>query len=129
MDVIFVCSCQFYVIALIYLRMENEHKRQNVVPQQCPVCAAKTDFLYAAPISQSDDQMTVHVRCEQCAATLMVFVTHNDVGMITFGVMVEVDHAEATRFFCEDPIMPDDVISLHRHMKNVHVSVEDVCGL
>jgi hypothetical protein len=119
--------CQYLIIALIYLRMESEYKHQNIVPQKCPVCTAKNDFLNAVPISQSQEQMIVHVNCQQCGGAIMVFVSQNDVGMITFGVMVDVGSDEASDVFDREPISADDVIALHRHLQKTKLNIYDVC--
>ncbi len=107
--------------------MESEHQHQNVVPQKCPVCAAKNDFLNAVPIGQSGDQMTIHVNCTHCGGALVVFVTHNDVGMITFGVMVDVGSQEAAHVFEQEPVSPDEVIAVYQHLQKPRLSVYDFC--
>lgn len=105
--------------------MEFEPKHQNSIPQKCPMCNAKEDMLTVLPVAQAQERMTMHVSCEKCSSAVVVFITQNDVGMMTFGVIVDVQGAEAQTFFNENPVGDDEVIEVHRYMQadkaaNVH---------
>jgi|GEM_PF-2799864 len=106
--------------------MEFENKQRQVVPQKCPVCNAKQKELSMTPIGQSEDRMIMHVTCTKCDNALMVFVTQNDIGTMTFGVMVDVYSAEAQAIFDQKPVNDDDVISVHRYLQAGEVNIQDI---
>lgn len=106
--------------------MEFENKQRQVVPQKCPVCGAKQKDLSLTPIGQSEDRMIMHVACTKCDNALMVFVTQNEIGTMTFGVMIDVYSTEAQMTFDQKPVNDDDVISVHRYLQTGEVSVQDI---
>ncbi len=105
--------------------MEFEHKHKQVIPQKCPVCEVSQEDLKSMPVGHSEDRMIMHVQCTKCNSAIMVFITQNDVGMMTFGVMVDVHDTEAGEMFSQNPINDDDVINVHRYLQKEGTNIHD----
>jgi len=97
--------------------MDIERGEQNrVIPQKCPVCGAQRDHLSYMPLGYDEDRTIVHISCTKCAGAAMIFVSQNEGGMMTVGVLTDTTPTEARTFFQSDVISDNDVIAVHDYL-------------
>jgi hypothetical protein len=88
----------------------------RLIPQKCPVCKAQRDNLYYAPIGQDDDRVAIYLSCKKCLASMVFFISQNDMGIMAMGVLTDVNIEEARNFFGAKPISKDDILDIHEHL-------------
>ncbi|MEN8252324.1 MAG: hypothetical protein ABFQ53_01985 [Patescibacteria group bacterium] len=97
--------------------MDIERGEQNrVIPQKCPVCGAERNNLSYVPLGFDEDKTVMHISCAKCAGAAMLFVSQNDGGMMTVGVLTDTTPTEARTFFESDIVSDNDVIAVHDYL-------------
>ncbi len=107
--------------------MDIERGEQNrVIPQKCPVCGAQRDSLSYVPLGYDEERTIVHISCTKCAGAAMIFVSQNEGGMMTVGVLTDTNPAEAKIFFESDVVSDNDVIAVHDYMRTFDGCISDI---
>jgi hypothetical protein len=96
--------------------MDIEREQNRVIPQKCPVCGAQRDSLSYMPIGHDEDKTIVHISCAKCAGAAMIFVSQNETGMMTVGVLTDTTPSEARAFFNSQVVSDNDVIAIHDYL-------------
>lgn len=90
----------------------------RIIPQKCPVCNSQRDNLFYAPIGHDGSRTAIYVSCEKCLASMLFFITQNDVGVMVMGALTDVSVDEAKDFFGASSVSDDDVIDIHEYLNN-----------
>ncbi|MDQ5961225.1 MAG: hypothetical protein QG581_146 [Patescibacteria group bacterium] len=99
---------------------------ENVKPLiHCPLCDRKYEPKEMLLLEEERDRTVFHLTCKDCQASTFIFVSAGPMGVASFGVLTDVDHTEAKRIFGSDPVSSDDVIEMHRFLKE-HKGVESL---
>jgi hypothetical protein len=107
--------------------MDIERGEQNrVIPQKCPVCGAERENLSYVPLGIDEDKTVMHISCRKCDGAAMVFVSQNDGGLMTVGVLTDTTPAEARIFFDSNIVSSDDVIGIHDYLRSFEGNMSDV---
>ncbi len=107
--------------------MNISREYDRIIPQKCPVCGSKQDSLSCEPVGKDKDRTAIYVSCEKCLASIVFFITQNEMGIITMGVLADVNAREAKNFFGAMSISDDDVIEVHEYLNNFSGCTSDVC--
>lgn len=59
----------------------------------------------------------------------MVMVSHNDMGVMTVGVLTDADAAEARAFLGEKVVSDNDVIAVHQYLHHYNGAVSEMFSL
>lgn len=94
----------------------------------CPVCNKKYRGLRMLPVAEEDKRTTLHLTCEHCGGKTLVAVSMTQFGMMSFGIMTDLDQSEAKRVLGADPVSADQVIEAHRFFKRHRGGVEELIG-
>ena len=104
-----------------------ERGEQNrVIPQKCPICGAKRNSLSYMPLGFDGEKTVIHISCMKCASAAMIFVSQNEGGIMTVGVLTDTTPAEARSFFNSNVVSDNDVIAMHNHLKSCEGYVDDI---
>jgi len=107
--------------------MDIERGEQNrVIPQKCPVCGAQRNHLSYVPLGFDEDKTIMHISCTKCAGAAMIFMSQNDGGMMTVGVLTDTTPTEARIFFQSDVVSDNDVIAVHDYLDSFDGYVSDM---
>ena len=96
--------------------MDFSREHDRVIPQKCPVCGAQRDNLSYVPLGYDEERTIVHISCTKCAGAAMIFVSQNDTGMMTVGVLTDTTPLEAKQFFDSNIVSDNDVIAVHDYL-------------
>ena len=97
--------------------MGIERGDQNrVIPNKCPVCGAQRNHLSYVPLGFDENKTIMHISCTKCAGAAMIFISQNEGGMMTVGVLTDTTPAEAKIFFDSNIVSEDDVIDVHDYL-------------
>ena len=78
------------------------------------------------PVAEEDRRTTLHLTCEYCGGKTLVSVAMTQFGMMSFGILTDLDQSEAKRLLQADPVSADHVIAAHQFLKDYRGSVEDM---
>lgn|SRR3989344_4884820 len=91
---------------------------------RCPVCNKKYRTTKMLVIDEDDKRTTLHMTCEGCGASTLVFVSLGQFGVVTLGTLTDLEQSEARRVFQGEAVSTDNVIEAHQFLKNYTGGVE-----
>jgi hypothetical protein len=94
----------------------------------CPVCDKRYRDVRMLVVSEAGKRTTLHITCEHCQAKSIVFVSVTPFGVVSMGVLTDLQEGEVRRFFDEAPISPDQVLEVHEFLKQYEGGVEAFIG-
>lgn len=93
---------------------------------KCPHCSRKYRFNKALVLDEEDDRTTFHLTCDNCQISTLVFVTAGQYGIVSLGIVTDLDRNEARYLFRNEAISADQVIDAHQLLSRDGVSVQDL---
>ena len=92
----------------------------------CPVCSKEYRPAKMLIIDQEDKRSTLHLTCESCRASSLVYVSMAPVGAVSMGVLTDLEQGEAKRLFKGEAISSDEVLNVHEFLKEHHGLVDEL---
>ena len=102
--------------------MKAQHQQQ-IVPQTCPVCNAPRKYLSYVPLVQKS---IVHITCKKCSGNVLAFLSQNDVGTMTVGIVTDLSVDEAQKFMSSESVDFDEVLALHETSMRDGLTIKDL---
>lgn len=75
-------------------------------------------------LNQEEKRSTLHITCEACRVSSLVYVSLSPVGAVSVGALTDLEQSEAKQFFKAEPISRDDVLAVHQKLKEENGMVE-----
>ncbi len=91
---------------------------------RCPVCNKKYRSTKMLVIDEDDKRTTLHMSCEGCGDSTIVFVSMGQFGVVTLGTLTDLEQSEARRVFQGEAVTTDNVIEAHQFLKHYEGGVE-----
>jgi transcription elongation factor Elf1 len=91
---------------------------------RCPVCNKKYRSNRILVLDENEKRMTLHLTCESCGASSMVFVSMGQFGVVSLGLLTDLEQSEAREVFQGEAISADQVIEMHQFLKHYTGGVE-----
>ena len=91
----------------------------------CPVCSKEYRPAELRLLGQEDKRSTLLLTCESCGASTLVYVSMSPVGVVSMGVLTDLEQGEAKRLFKGEAISSDEVLTVHQFLKE-HDSVDEL---
>ncbi len=79
-------------------------------------------------LNQEDKRTTLHITCESCHTSSLVYVSMSPVGVVSMGVLTDLEQSEAKRFFTGKPLSEDDVLEVHHLLKQAKGKADVLIG-
>lgn len=96
-----------------------EHSLENIKPLiRCPVCQKKYEPGKVVLLSEDDRKTALHLTCEACGISSLVFVSLGKMGAVSFGVLTDLEREEVKKFYGSDAVSADDALEVHRFLKD-----------
>jgi transcription elongation factor Elf1 len=92
----------------------------------CPVCSKEYRPAKILLLDQEDKRSTLHLTCEHCGASTLVYVSMSPVGVVSMGVLTDLEQGEARRLFKGEAISGDEVLTVHQFLKEHHGGVDEL---
>lgn len=90
----------------------------------CPVCTKEYRPAKMLLVDQEDKRSTLHLTCEACRASSLVYVSMSPIGAVSMGVLTDLEQGEAKRLFKGEAISSDEVLNVHQFLKE-HQGIVD----
>lgn len=75
-------------------------------------------------LDENEKRTTLHLVCESCGASSMVFVSMGQFGIVSLGLLTDLEQSEAREVFQGEAISTDQVIEAHQFLKHYTGGVE-----
>lgn len=92
---------------------------------RCSVCQHKHEPTKALFLDEYEGQTAFHLGCASCGVSTIVFVSANQMGMVSMGVLTDLEANEAKNLFVGEAISSDHVLGMHAFFKKP-VGVKDL---
>lgn len=76
-------------------------------------------------LDQEEKRSTLHLTCEACGASTLVYVSLSQMGAVSMGVLTDLDQSEAKILFKEEPVSSDEVLEVHEFLKQHEGGVDE----
>ena len=98
---------------------------ENIQPLlRCPVCNKKYKPAKILVLDETDKCTTLHMTCGNCSSSSMIFVSMGQFGIISLGMLTDLEQGEAQKVFKREAISSDQVIEVHQFLKQYNGGVE-----
>jgi hypothetical protein len=85
---------------------------------KCPICSKKYGQTKILVLEEEMDKTTLHVTCENCKISSLVFISSGKMGIVSLGMLTDLTREEARNLFKNEEISADNVIEVHEYLKN-----------
>lgn len=103
-----------------------EHSLENLKPLiRCPVCQKKYEPGKVVLLSEDDRKTALHLTCEACEISSLVFVSLGKMGAVSFGMLTDLERQEVKKFYGSEAVSPDDALEVHQFLKEFQGGIEE----
>ncbi len=93
---------------------------------RCLACNKSKSSRKVVVLDEQEKKTTLHVVCDQCGSASLVHLTLGQMGIVSLGVMTDLEQSEAKRLYQGAPISSEDVFMAHQYLKEYHGDIEDL---
>ena len=98
---------------------------ENIQPLiRCPVCNKKYRPAKMMVLDEDDKRTTLHLTCDACGASTIVFVSTGQFGVVSLGMLTDVERDEARKVFQGEVISSDHVLEAHTFLKHCEENID-----
>lgn len=84
---------------------------------KCPVCEKKYQHNRTIIVEDNGDKTIFHLTCQNCQASTLVFVSRNQMGVVSLGMATDLSTEDVKDFFGKEPISADQVMDVYEFLK------------
>ena len=84
---------------------------------KCPVCNKKYASVAVTPLAEDDVRSTVHISCPSCGVSSILFVSANQWGVASIGVLTDLEGEESKKHFGKDVVSTDQALDAYIFFK------------
>jgi hypothetical protein len=92
----------------------------------CPACNFRYQPGNSIILGEDENRTVLHLSCKNCETAVLVFVSAGQVGIVSLGMLTDLDAEEAKRVFMKEAISADQVIQMHETLKNFKGGVSEL---
>lgn len=85
---------------------------------KCPICKKKYGQTKALVLEEETNKTTLHITCESCKISSLVFVSSGKVGVVSVGMLTDITREEAKSLYKGEAVSADNVIEIHEYLNN-----------
>lgn len=93
---------------------------------RCTVCNHKYEPTKALLLDDRGEYTVLHVTCASCGVATVVFVSVGQLGVISMGVLTDLEGDEARSLLDKEVISSDDVLEMHAFLAHSGKSVKEL---
>lgn len=77
-------------------------------------------------LDEQERKTTLHVVCDECGGASLVHLTMGQMGIVSLGVMTDLEQSEAKRLYQGSPLSSQDVFATHQYLKEYQGDIQDL---
>lgn len=92
---------------------------------RCSVCNHKYEPVKAILLEEQEGQTTFHLTCTSCKVSTVVFVSTSQLGVVSMGILTDLEGNEVRNLFGDEAISSDQVLDVHTFLKGFDGGVKE----
>ncbi len=84
---------------------------------KCPVCNKKYALAAVTPLAEDEVRSTVHISCPSCGVSSILFVSTNQWGVASVGVLTDLEGEESKKHFGKEVVSADQALDAYIFFK------------
>lgn len=84
---------------------------------RCMVCNKKHQPKAMVVLEEDEKRTALHLSCDGCGTASLVFLSLGQFGVMSVGVLTDLEHEEARTLYRAEEVSSDDVIDTHQFLK------------
>lgn len=84
---------------------------------KCPVCNKKYTSAIVTPLLETDVRSTVHISCPSCGVSSILFVSVNQWGVASIGILTDLEGEESKKHFGREVVSTDQALDAYIFFK------------
>jgi hypothetical protein len=93
---------------------------------RCIACNQSKSARKIVVLDEQEKKTTLHVVCDQCGGASLVHLSLGQMGIVSLGVMTDLEQSEAKRLYQGAPISAEDVFVTHQYLKEYRGDIKDL---
>ncbi len=77
-------------------------------------------------LEEQDKKTVLHAVCDDCGGASLIHLTVGQMGVVSLGVMTDLEQSEARRLYQSKPVSTDDVFLAHQTLKDFSGDLKDL---
>ena len=77
-------------------------------------------------LDEDEKRTTLHLSCSACNASSIVFVSTGQFGVVSLGMLTDLEQGEAKRVFRGEAISTDQVLEVHQFLKHYQGGIDEL---
>lgn len=102
--------------------MQDKNKNINEYAlkliKACPVCGQKFTEKEMNLVEKEGEQTLIYFSCNKCSSSLLANISEMPMGLIGSAVITDLELNEVQKFKNAEPISADDVLEVHKGLRN-----------
>ena len=92
---------------------------------KCPGCDKTNSHTKALVLDEDSNKTTLHITCDMCKVSTLIFVSSGKTGIVSFGMMTDLSRNEVKKLFKTEAVSVDQVIEIHEFLKEFNGSIKE----
>ena len=97
---------------------------ENVM--RCPLCYKIYQQADIVMFEEQGGRTTFHMTCRHCMTSAILFSAAGKFGIVSVGIMTDLDRMEASRILARDAVSADHVIDMHAQLRKYNGTVKEL---
>lgn len=93
---------------------------------RCMVCNKKHRPRKMLVLEEDDKRTALHLSCDVCGTSSLVFLSQGQLGIVSLGMMTDLEQGEARRMYQGVPVSTDEVLEIHQALKGFKGDIQDL---
>ncbi|QQS15478.1 MAG: hypothetical protein IPK84_03865 [Candidatus Moraniibacteriota bacterium] len=93
---------------------------------KCPVCNKKYTSAVVTPLAENETRSTMHISCPSCGVSSILFVSMNQWGIASVGILTDLGGEESKRHFGREIVSTDQVLDAYIFLKDRSGHLSDI---
>lgn len=97
--------------------------------KKCPICKKDVQEVNALLLDETDARSTFHVTCPHCNTALLLLVSTGQMGLMSIGIVTDVNEGEAETIFQEKAVSDDHVLDTYEMLQSHSGGTKEIVSL
>lgn len=97
--------------------------------KKCPICQKDVQDVSALLLDETEARSTFHVTCPHCNTALLLLVSTGQMGLMSIGIVTDVNEGEAETFLQEKAVSDDQVLDVYEMLQEYTGGTKDIVSL
>lgn len=93
---------------------------------KCPVCNKKYTSAVVTPIAEDDIRSTMHISCPSCGVSSILFVSANQWGVASIGILTDLEGEESRKHFGKEIVSANQALDAYTFFREPAERLRDI---